>query len=72
MVNDYNYISEELSVCTVTCVNCTLSKCNDAIKAEPFKSYCISLYCSYLWIDYKHSTFSKCNTHFLSNFSMDF
>ena len=32
---------------------------HDDVKNELSKSYCISIYCSYLWTDYKKCTYPK-------------
>ena len=34
-------------------------KCTDTVKLQLFKSYCSSLYCSHLWIDYSTDIYHK-------------
>ena len=42
----------------------TFSHCSTNVKITLFQSYCTALYCSYLWNDYKKSTFSKVRVAF--------
>ena len=42
----------------------TFSHCSTDVKITLFQSYCTALYCSYLWNDYKKSTFSKVRVAF--------
>ena len=35
------------------------SRCSNDVKIVLFNSYCTSLYCSYLWTEYKITSFSK-------------
>ena len=37
----------------------TFSHCSIDVKVTLFQSYCIALYCPFLWADYKKSTFTK-------------
>ena len=38
---------------------CMFSHCCIDVKMVLFNSYCTPLYCSYLWIEYKKTSFSK-------------
>ena len=42
----------------------TFSHCSSDVKITLFQSYCTALYCSFLWNDYKKSTFSKIRVAF--------
>ena len=43
---------------------CMFSHCSIAVKIVLFNSYCTPLYCSYLWMEYKKTTFSKLRVAF--------
>ena len=42
----------------------TFSHCSIDVKVTLFQSYCTALYCSFLWTDYKKSTFTKIRVAF--------
>ena len=42
----------------------TFSHCSSDVKVTLFQSYCMALYCPFLWNDYKKSTFSKIRVAF--------
>ena len=46
----------------------TFSHCSIDVKVTLFQNYCTALYCSFMWTDYKKSTFTKIRATFSNVF----